>query len=509
MSERTALLGDDATAPADGLAGLYAMRALERGADPRQLAAECRTARWGAADRPGSPARGRRGQTARAASVGSFGRGTAAHKAAMRAASTPAPAFREVRPEDGRFGRSSRFAGALDAFGPKPGRRFVAAGLAALVALPLAAMLAAAEPASFQARYLVQPGDTLSGVADQFGVDPEAILAASYVQAAPVLTPGETIVIPEPEQSIEDAIATAAALQGTSPFVTGAHVVQSGETLGQIAAERGLDAAFLARFNGLPDIDVLNPGDRLLLPPIMDWPAGATPNLPPGALGIPGVGGGRSSIDFDENEHIDEATVDAPEGTDVSMDGPPVVGGPVLVSGVPTLLQRYGLSSGYAAASMATAAFGAQIDEDVFRANIGQSENPHWGYRGWIDGTRGGTDDYGIYPEALAPTLQANGFVADVFYANGDASQLTARLDDGMPVVAWLGVPGEPGTTMEDAGSYRLVPGMQAVTVYGYDDGGVYVSDPGSGTYGYDDWDSFMGMWAALDGMSMGVAPAR
>ncbi len=507
MSERISQPGNDDAPPADGLAGLYTIRVLDRGADPRQLAAECRAARGNGPERAVA-ARNGRGLSSGSAFVGTFGRGTAAHKAATRSAAASAPAFREVRPEDGRFGRAPLFAGMLDAFGPKPARRYVAAGLAALVALPLAAMLAGAEPAGFQARYLVQPGDTLSGVAGHFGVDPEAILAASYVQAAPDLTPGETIVIPVPGQSIEDAVATASALEGMSPFVAGAHVVQPGETLGQIAADRGLDATFLAQFNGLPDIDALDPGDRLLLPPIMDWPAGATPNLPPGALGVPGLGGGRSSMDYDESEHISEATVDAPEGTDVSVNGPPVVGAPVMVSGVPSFLQRYGLSCEYAAASMATAAFGAQIDEDIFRSNIGLSENPHWGYRGWIEGSWGGTDDYGIYPEALAPTLEANGFIADVFYANGDASQLTARLDDGMPVVAWLGFLGEPGLSMDDAGTYRLVPGMHAVTVYGYDDYGVYVSDPGSGTYGYHDWDSFMGMWAALDGMAMGVAPA-
>lgn len=509
MSERTTHRDDDAVAPADGLAGLYTLRVLERGADPRELAAECRAAGWGGGERPGLTGRTRRSRATAAPAIASFGRGTVAHKAATRSASLPAPAFRAVRPEDGRFGRSSRFGGAFEALAPRPARRFVAAGLAALVALPLAAMLVGAEPADFQARYLVQPGDTLFGVADRFGVDPEAILAASYVQAAPALTPGETIVIPVPGQSIDEAIAEAAAREGTSPFVTDAHVVQPGETLGQIAADRGLDAMFLAQFNGLPDIDQLDPGDRLLLPPIMDWPTGATPNLPPGALGIPGVGGGRSNVEFDESERITEATIAAPEGTDVSTDGAPVAGAPVLVSGVPTFLQRYGLSCEYAAASMATAAFGAPIDEDVFRANIGPSENPHWGFRGWIDGAWGGTEDYGIYPEALAPTLEANGFVADVFYAAGDASQLTARLDDGMPVVAWLGFLGEPGVTMDDAGSYRLVPGMHAVTVYGYDDYGVYVSDPGSGAYGYHDWDSFMGMWAALDGMAMGVAPAH
>jgi LysM repeat protein/uncharacterized protein YvpB len=512
MTERATMIDADDAVPQDGLTGLYAQRALDRGVDPRVLAAASRVQRGGL-DR-GLAARAQPLAAARAIPVAAFGRGTPEHRAAPVA--TP-PSFRAVSSPDGRFGRAPRFG--LDwlneALTPRPARRLAAAGLAALAALPLAVLLAGAEPASFQARYIVQPGDTLWGVAESFGVEPDAILAASYVQAAPELTPGETIVIPVPGQPIDEAVAQAAAQRGMSPFAAGAHLVQPGETLGQIAADRGLDAPDLALFNGLPDIDALNPGDRLLLPPIMDWPGGVNPNLPsalPGA-GL-GLGGERSSMDYDESESITEPTVSAPDGTDVALDGAPIPGapmpgGPVMVEGVPVFMQRYGLSCEYAATSIATAAFGAPIDEDVFRANIGPSENPHWGFRGWIDGAWGGTDDYGIYPEALAPTLQANGFIADVFYAGGDASALTARLDDGMPVVTWLGFRGEPGMTMDDAGTYTLVPGMHAVTVYGYDDWGVYVADPGSGAYDYHDWDSFMGMWAALDGMAMGVAPVR
>ncbi|MCC6316033.1 MAG: C39 family peptidase, partial [Thermomicrobiales bacterium] len=151
--------------------------------------------------------------------------------------------------------------------------------------------------------------------------------------------------------------------------------------------------------------------------------------------------------------------------------------------------------------------FGAGIDEEVFRQNIAESPNPHWGYRGYIDGGWGGVDDYGIYPEALAPTLRANGFVADVFYAGDDASQLTARLDDGMPTLVWLSYLGETPIQMDDAGSYQVLPGMHVVTAYGYDDAGVYVANPANGGRDFYTWGEFMTMWAPLDGMALGVAP--
>ena len=51
-----------------------------------------------------------------------------------------------------------------------------------------------------------------------------------------------------------------------------------------------------------------------------------------------------------------------------------------------------------------------------------------------------------------------------------------------------------------------LDTGDHVVVVNGYDDSGVYISDPAKGTYGFYDWDTFMWMWNVLDGMSLGVA---
>ncbi|CAA9549782.1 MAG: hypothetical protein AVDCRST_MAG73-2757, partial [uncultured Thermomicrobiales bacterium] len=156
----------------------------------------------------------------------------------------------------------------------------------------------------------------------------------------------------------------------------------------------------------------------------------------------------------------------------------------------------------------ATAAYGAGIPESVFWDTTPLSANPHWGYRGNIDGWWGNTDDYGIYPEALAPTLNANGFAADVFYGLGDPAALTARLDAGVPTLVWLGFWGDTAVTLDDAGVYTVAAGEHVVVAYGYDGDGVYVSDPASGTMKFFAWDHFLAMWNVLDGMSLGVAPA-
>ena len=93
-----------------------------------------------------------------------------------------------------------------------------------------------------------------------------------------------------------------------------------------------------------------------------------------------------------------------------------------------------------------------------------------------------------------------------MFYGTS-AADLTARLDAGLPVITWLGYFGDTGWQQYDAGEYLLAPGMHVVTVYGYDDGGVYLSNPGRGAYDYYDWDTFLQRWGVINGMALAVAP--
>ena len=139
-----------------------------------------------------------------------------------------------------------------------------------------------------------------------------------------------------------------------------------------------------------------------------------------------------------------------------------------------------------------------------------QSDNPHWGYRGDINGTWGNTTDYGVYPEALVAPLAQLGFRGQVVYAQGDASTLKAYLDNGVPVVLWLSLWGDQGfyEYASDGTPYKLNPGYHVVVAYGYDDWGVYVADPATGSTTSWSWGDFMGMWNPLDGMALAVWPA-
>ena len=178
---------------------------------------------------------------------------------------------------------------------------------------------------------------------------------------------------------------------------------------------------------------------------------------------------------------------------------------------VPTYAQQRTLSCEYASAVIGMATFGNWVSEWAFDEMVPLSANPHWGYRGNINGQWGNTTDYGIYAEPLVAPLHAFGFWSQTFYGQGDTSQLKAYLNDGMPVIVWLGLWGNQ-SFLEYAGDgtpYRLVPGMHAVVARGYDDGGVYISDPGKGAYDFYAWPDFMWMWNVLNGMSLGLGPSH
>lgn len=344
-------------------------------------------------------------------------------------------------------------------------------------------------------RYIVQPGDTPESIASIFDVPVDTILAANTLLNPPYLTANEVVVIPGVGEDAEMALWSGAA--AWAPYVVDAHMVAPGETLADIAAAYKVDPWVLAEFNGISDIDTLNEGQRLRIP-LTD-----SVTAEDAAWAAPAGGEWTDPAESIEWSPADESAW-VGGGEEVVWEQP--ASSPVLAAEVPAYMQAYSLSCEYAAAFIATSAFGYGVPEWAFIESVPQSENPHWGYRGDINGPWGGTDDYGIYAEALVPTLNEWGFNTDVFYGTS-AADLTARLDAGMPVITWLGYFGDTGWWQYDAGDYLLAPGMHVVTVYGYDDGGVYLSNPGRGAYDYYDWDTFMQRWGVINGMALAVSP--
>lgn len=181
-------------------------------------------------------------------------------------------------------------------------------------------------------------------------------------------------------------------------------------------------------------------------------------------------------------------------------------GGEVIIPGIITYSQQRSLSCEYAAVAIATGTLGDWVSEYDIEAQIGLSDNPHWGYRGNITGAWGNTTDYGIYAEALVPALNAYGFNGEVFY--GGRNALKAQIAAGHPTLVWLGLWGDQSAYeyTADGTRYQVTAGMHVMVAYGYDDGGVHLSDPASGGLRYYDWGTFQWMWDVMDDMALGVS---
>jgi uncharacterized protein YvpB len=180
--------------------------------------------------------------------------------------------------------------------------------------------------------------------------------------------------------------------------------------------------------------------------------------------------------------------------------------GAVVIPGAFGYHQQRGLSCEYASLAIATGMLGDWVSEYDFEAVVPLNANPHWGYRGDITGSWGNTTNYGVYAAPLVSALNQYGFQGEEFY--GGRGDLMYQLDLGRPTLVWIGARGEAGSFYEwtaDGTRYQLTPYMHVVVVYGYDDWGVYVSDPGNGALSHWDWAAFEGMWGVMDGMALAV----
>lgn len=94
--------------------------------------------------------------------------------------------------------------------------------------------------------YVVQPGDTLSGIGNKFKISVDALMYVNGLSDASFLKAGQSVTIP--------------------PLAGLIHKVKSGETLESIAAKYGVSAQNIADFNYILDSSKLTIGIELVVP---------------------------------------------------------------------------------------------------------------------------------------------------------------------------------------------------------------------------------------------------
>jgi LysM repeat protein len=118
---------------------------------------------------------------------------------------------------------------------------------------------AAAQAASAGGQHTVQPGETLYGIATRYGVTVDALRAANGLADNTVLA-GQTLTIPA-DGTVPVSTASAAA-----DGAEGVHTVQPGETLYRISLQYGVSVSRLADFNNLINPSSIYVGQQLRIP---------------------------------------------------------------------------------------------------------------------------------------------------------------------------------------------------------------------------------------------------
>ncbi len=102
--------------------------------------------------------------------------------------------------------------------------------------------------------YTVEPGDTLAQIANRFGTSVQSLAEINQIPSADLIFPGQQL-----------KVATESTA-GAAANVERSHVVVEGETLWSIAMAYGVDLMALVERNALPDGDLLQVGQQLVIP---------------------------------------------------------------------------------------------------------------------------------------------------------------------------------------------------------------------------------------------------
>ncbi len=129
------------------------------------------------------------------------------------------------------------------------------------VTIAAAAGCATAAEAAASASHVVQPGETLSGIAAANGLPTESLAAWNGISSETLVISGSSITVPTAEEA-----GVSASTASTATASGGSHVVVAGESLGSIAGANGVSVSELAAANGLSETGILPEGATLQIP---------------------------------------------------------------------------------------------------------------------------------------------------------------------------------------------------------------------------------------------------
>jgi LysM repeat protein/uncharacterized protein YvpB len=330
--------------------------------------------------------------------------------------------------------------------------------------------------------YTIRAGDTLFGIAQEFGVSLDALAVANNIPPNGVIYTGWRLKIPASGATVSAAPSSRLSTGATGTATT--YIVQAGDSLFRIALRYDTTPQAISLANSLPTYFVYS-GQRLIIP-----------NANTGVQPLP------------------QAQVQG-SNTPATADGlsAPAAASPALnvrVSGVPLYRQQQTLTCEEAAAAMELR--GAFREAQIVNA-MPRSDNPFDGIRGSTDYPfYGGLANYGTYAQGLQKGLAALGRSSTVLYGQSYADfkiAVIANLNAGQGVIwwtTWRQIYQTPAWVRTASGeSVKLVPYEHTVVVVAANDDGITYNDPYDATVRFISWATFQRVSAYFGNMALVV----
>ena len=166
-----------------------------------------------------------------------------------------------------------------------------------------ALVLAVALPLPGLADLVVQPGETLSEIAERNGVGLQQLMRANGIENPKLVQAGQRLVLPGGATAPSGSSRSGRANGGSTP---GTVVVQPGETLSEIAERNGVGLQQLMRANGIENPKLVQAGQRLLLPGGATATASGRRGSRDAGAAAPGASGRSFSYSVKEGETLSE-----------------------------------------------------------------------------------------------------------------------------------------------------------------------------------------------------------
>lgn len=188
----------------------------------------------------------------------------------------------------------------------------------------------------------------------------------------------------------------------------------------------------------------------------------------------------------------------------------PVALGPLEIPNHP---QERNLNCEFRSTTDLAAYYGLEFTWEELFKKVGHDPNgnPNVGFVGLsMDDPPGGIypAGYGVYAEPVAKGLQNMGIPATA-YQGQTIEWLKSKLTEGHPMVIWATAGLSKSQPVEwetkDGLIVQGVPHEHTFTAVGYDEAGIYLNDPYTGSTDYYSWERFQASWLLLGNMALTI----